>query len=84
MVPTTRRRRSARAIVAAMPTAEPFRVCVEIERDVMPISGRIAVEGAAERPFSGWTELCAALDAALAGDRARHPTEEGSPDAQVL
>jgi hypothetical protein len=67
-----------------MPTAEPFRVRLEIERDVVPISGSIAVEGAVDRRFSGWTELCAALDAALAGDRARHSHDEGVPDAQVL
>jgi hypothetical protein len=67
-----------------MPIAEPFRACVEIDRDVTPISGRIAVVGDAERPFSGWTELCAALDAALAGDRARHATDKEVPDAQVL
>jgi hypothetical protein len=84
VVATTRRRRPAQAIVAAMPTAEPFRARVEIDRGVTPISGRIAAEGAAERPFSGWTELCAALDAALAGDRATHATDEGVPDAEVL
>jgi hypothetical protein len=67
-----------------MPSAEPFRACVEIDPDVTPISGRIVVVGDAERAFSGWTELCAALDAALAGDRARHATDEGVPDAEVL
>lgn len=67
-----------------MPTAEPLQVRVEIDRDVAPISGRIAVDGASQQPFTGWTELCAALDAALARDRARHPTKEGSRNAQVL
>jgi hypothetical protein len=67
-----------------MPSAEPLQVRVEIDRGVLPISGRIAVEGVREEGFAGWTELCAALDAALARDRARHATEEGSSDAQAL
>jgi hypothetical protein len=84
VVPTTRRRDPDPGIVATMPTAEPLRVSVEIDRDVSPISGRIAVDGASGRSFAGWTELCAAIDAALVFDRARHTTKEGSPDAQAL
>jgi hypothetical protein len=56
---------------------EPLQVRVEIDREASPISGRIAVDGSAERAFAGWTELCAAIDAAIAFDRRRHPTEGG-------
>ncbi|MGZ4200743.1 MAG: hypothetical protein ACXVRH_01660 [Thermoleophilaceae bacterium] len=36
-----------------------------VDRDVTPISGQVAAGGGRERPFAGWTELFAALQAVI-------------------
>ncbi|MGZ4181524.1 MAG: hypothetical protein ACXVUL_12695 [Solirubrobacteraceae bacterium] len=59
-----------------MLTAGPLVLRVEIDRDTSPISGRIGVDAASE-PFAGWTELCAAVAAAVASDRGAQCNEGG-------
>ena len=49
-----------------MPVIEPVVLRVEFERDASPVTGQVAGLAAPDRPFQGWTELFAALQAALA------------------
>jgi hypothetical protein len=55
----------------------PVRVVLELERTLEPISGFFQVDGQARRPFWGWLELLAALDAIRQRDGATE--EEQSP-----
>ena len=54
---------------------ETRRVIVEAATDCEPIAGRIEGEREASRPFTGWLELIAALEAELS-PRASQETEE--------
>jgi hypothetical protein len=46
------------------PSSKPL--IVEVERDGDPVTGRVR-DGDAERPFSGWLQLAAALGHSLRG-----------------
>lgn len=45
-------------------------VTLEIEADSDPIAGRVRVEGERPREFTGWVELAAAIEGAVAASRA--------------
>lgn len=78
MVAPTMRRPRRGAIVAAMSATEPLRLCVDVDRRVSPVSGRVTAPGASELAFAGWTELFAALQAAIAQDQEEPiPTTRG-------
>jgi hypothetical protein len=47
---------------------EPLRVSIAIDCGVAPVSGRVIAGGGDEQAFEGWTELFAALQAAVTGD----------------
>ena len=47
----------------AVPAA--VRLSLEVEPDSEPISGRLSDASGAERPFTGWLDLAAALEAML-------------------
>jgi hypothetical protein len=51
-----------------MSGTEPLHLHVEIDPGVSPVSGRVTV-GGDERPFTGWTELFAALQATVTDDQ---------------
>jgi hypothetical protein len=51
-----------------MSIEEPLRLSIAVDRGSVPVSGRLTAGGGAERAFQGWTELFAALQAAIAGD----------------
>jgi hypothetical protein len=58
-----------------MSAGEALQLCVEIDRDASPVSGRVAAgHGAERRAFIGWTELFAALQAAIADDHHKEGT----------
>jgi hypothetical protein len=48
-----------------MHSAEPLQLRIEVDRDRKPITGRVHTDGQPARCFAGWTELFAALDAAI-------------------
>lgn len=73
------RARGAGAMVGAVLRSEPLQLCVEVDRDVSPVTGRVAVACGPERRFAGWTELFSALQAAIAGDL----DEEETTDAEA-
>ncbi len=52
-----------------MSAGQSLRIEVEIEIETAPVSGRCCQEGGASRLFTGWTELFAALDAAVTDAR---------------
>jgi hypothetical protein len=52
-----------------MSSGQSLRIEVEIDVETSPVSGRCGQEGGSSRPFTGWTELFAALDAAVADAR---------------
>lgn len=52
-----------------MPAANRISVSLDIDRDTVPISGHLAAAGVTERPFTGWTELFAALETAIGDAR---------------
>jgi hypothetical protein len=58
------------------PSSKPL--IVEVERDGDPVTGRVR-DGDAERPFSGWLQLAAALGDALRthAARGRNPPKVG-------
>jgi hypothetical protein len=51
-----------------MSIEEPLRLSIAVDRDAAPVSGRVIAAGGSERAFSGWTELFAALQVAIAGN----------------
>ncbi|HEY7630571.1 MAG TPA: hypothetical protein VH817_07720 [Thermoleophilaceae bacterium] len=51
-----------------MGTNEPLRLAIAVDRDVTPVSGLVTTPDGPERPFAGWTELFAALQAAIAAE----------------
>jgi hypothetical protein len=57
--------------VGAVSIAEPLLLRVEVDREARPVSGRVASDDGALRAFAGWTELFAALQAAIADDEAK-------------
>jgi hypothetical protein len=62
-----------------MATSEPLRLSIALDRGVSPVSGRLTAGDCAERGFAGWTELFAALQAAIAADR-----HEEEADAEAV
>jgi hypothetical protein len=44
---------------------EPLHVSLELTPGARPVAGVLSIPGAPELEFSGWTELFAALEAAL-------------------
>lgn len=56
-----------------MSAKSPLRFEIEIQTTGPPITGRWWPNGRAPREFVGWTELFAALDAAISGE----PEPEG-------
>lgn len=52
-----------------MPTGQSLRIAVEIDIETSPVSGRCCQEPGPPRSFTGWTELFATLDAAVADAR---------------
>lgn len=76
------------AIVSVMRLREPLRFEIEIQATGPPVTGRWRRPGQACCPFVGWTELFAALDAAVscpADPRERNgaPPDELTPSAEV-
>jgi hypothetical protein len=65
----TRRESGRRAIVFGVPTGEPLQVRIDVDREIVPISGEVRLDGVATRPFAGWTELFVALEAAITDAR---------------
>jgi hypothetical protein len=62
------------------PPAEPFRLALEIERGIEPLSGRLRPQAGDSLEFVGWTGLAAALTSALdADDRARRGSTPTAP-----
>ena len=49
-----------------MATAEPLRMSITLDRGAVPVSGCLTPRRGPERAFNGWTELFAALQAAIA------------------
>ncbi len=60
------------ANVAGVCSAKELHLRVTVDRDATPISGQVAAGGGRERPFAGWTELFAALQAVIG----EHPNRE--------
>lgn len=58
-----------RTIVSVVRSGEPLRFQIEIQTTGPTITGRWSLEGRSPRTFTGWTELFAALDAAVSGER---------------
>lgn len=52
-----------------MTSGQSLRIEVEIDIETSPVSGRCCQEQGPPRSFTGWTELFAALDAAVADAR---------------
>jgi hypothetical protein len=52
-----------------MATSEPLRLSIALDRGVSPVSGLLTAGGSRPRGFAGWTELFAALQAAIAADQ---------------
>jgi hypothetical protein len=77
------RRGAKLAIVAAVELpAEPFRLALEIERGIEPLSGRLRPQAGDCLTFVGWTGLAAALTSALdADERARRGSISPTPPA---
>ena len=51
-----------------MAIAEPLRMSITLDRGAVPVSGCLTPRGGPERAFTGWTELFAALQTAIAED----------------
>ncbi|MGH2909212.1 MAG: hypothetical protein ACRDK8_07955 [Solirubrobacteraceae bacterium] len=65
-----------------MPPDQSLWISLEIDVETSPVSGRCCPEGHLPRPFTGWTELFAALDAAVSDARqgaADDPPAGGPP-----
>jgi hypothetical protein len=75
VVAPTMRRRGRRGMVRFMPESRPIELRVQVERDSSPISGRVALQPGADRPFAGWTELFAALEAAVRAEREKEGSD---------
>jgi hypothetical protein len=65
-----------------VPAAEPIRLRVEVDRDLTPVTGRVVAEDRRERPFAGWTELFAALEALIADDESGQQRSPRTPTTQ--
>jgi hypothetical protein len=63
---STRRARRVLAIVSAVSGSEPLHFRVDIERVSTPVSGHVQLDGMASRSFTGWTELFAVFEQAIA------------------
>lgn len=59
-----------------MASSEPLQIEIQIDPRVSPISGRWCQQGSQPRPFTGWTELFAALDVAVSDARASSDSGE--------
>jgi hypothetical protein len=57
-----------------MPTQDALRVCIDVDRRSLPVSGRVLTEHGSARCFTGWTELFTALEAVIADDNERGDT----------
>jgi hypothetical protein len=57
----------ARVIVVEVSSVELLHIHLDIDRCSAPVTGDVRMEGAAPRPFVGWTELFVALREALGG-----------------
>jgi hypothetical protein len=79
VVATPMRSRRGHEIVAPMSNTEPLRMCIAVDRGAAPVRGRVIADRGAERAFTGWTELFAALEAVIADDN-----ENGGARAQDL
>jgi hypothetical protein len=62
-----------------MPTTEPLRMCIAVDRAAAPVGGRVIADRGWERAFTGWTELFAAIQAVIADDK-----DKGEMSAQDL
>lgn len=71
VVATTMRARPGRAMFPRVSTTDPLRMSIAVDRGAVPVSGRVVPEDGAERDFTGWTELFAALRAAVEDDERR-------------
>ena len=60
--------RRGREIVRPMPTTEPLRMCIAVDRAAAPVRGRVIADRGWERAFTGWTELFVAIQAVIADD----------------
>jgi hypothetical protein len=49
---------------------EPLHIDLDLHVNGDEVAGRATREGEAERPFDGWLELIAALDALISGSEA--------------
>ena len=67
MVCPTRRGPVARVIVLRVSLGELLHIQLDIDRHSAPVTGNVLMEGAAPRPFAGWTELFVALLEAIGG-----------------
>lgn len=59
---------------------DPLPLRIDVERDVDPVSGRVAAGDGPVRTFAGWTELFAALHDAVLADRAARRPRAGSAE----
>ena len=62
--------------------AERLRIGLEFDESGDPIAGTLTV-GEAQRPFTGWLGLIAALEAAIAGRDPVPPVTPGPGDHEV-
>ena len=60
-------------------TSKPLLLSLELAPDSQPVSGTLRSPGSPDQAFGGWTELFAALEAALHGIE----PEAGDPPARV-
>ena len=61
-----------------MASGQSLRIEVEVDIETSPVSGRCGQEGGSSRLFTGWTELFAALDAAVADARLEAGISDGA------
>ena len=80
VVPPTMPR--ARAVPIMAPMSEPgqahFKLAIAVSAE--PIRGTVSSAGPATRPFTGWMELFAALEAAVCAARAEVRTEQSTEE----
>ena len=62
-----------------MSTAEPLRLSIDVDRGASPVRGCVAAEGGSARAFAGWTELFAALLAAIDADQTEEESDAQNP-----
>lgn len=67
-----------------MPATEPLCLRIEFDPGTTPVSGRLAAGVGAPSTFSGWTELFAALQAAIAEPALTSGAAESSPEPGVI